>query len=81
VGLPVRRLVVLDHDLADSSTFDRLHSKRPVLVGVDRSGLGYHTRQIEDETGEGDVLALGNRNAERLFHLVDVGLSVDEPAV
>jgi len=30
---------------------------------------------------KGDVLALGNRNAERLFHLVDVGLSVDEPAV
>src|SRR5580698_2616541 len=45
-------LVVLDHDLTDPSTFDRLHAEGPVLVGVGRAGLGNFPRQIEDEAGD-----------------------------
>src|ERR1700690_452398 len=44
------RLVVLDHDLADPSTLDRLHSKRPVLVGVGGPGLRNLPREIKNES-------------------------------
>src|SRR5487761_1090862 len=54
--LGLGRLVVLDDDLADPSTFDRLHSKRPVLVGVRRARLGDLAGEIEDESGDGHVL-------------------------
>src|SRR5271170_430177 len=34
-----RWFVILHDDLANASTLDRLHPKRPVLVGVGRPGL------------------------------------------
>src|ERR1700722_17512579 len=64
--------VVLNDDLADPSFLDRLHPKGPVLVGVGGPRLRDLTGQIEDESGDRDVLALGNRDAEGLFHFVDV---------
>src|ERR1017187_1221937 len=75
------RFVILNYDLTNPTTFHRLHSKCPILVCVSRAGLRYFPGQIENESGDGDVLAFGNRNAERLFHFIDVGLPVDEPAV
>src|SRR3984957_20145382 len=75
------RLVVLDDYFTDASFLDRLHAKRPVLVGIGRTRLGDLTGEVQDETGNGDVLAFGNRDAERLFDLIDVGLSVDEPPI
>src|SRR5579863_2589122 len=75
------RFVVFDDDLADSSAFDRLHPKRPILVVVRRAGLRYLSREVEDESGDGDVLAFRDGDTERGFDLVDVGLAVDQPTV
>src|SRR3984957_19344264 len=76
-----RWFVVLDDDLTDASFLNGLHTKRPVFIGVGGTGLGDLTGEIEDKSGDGDVFALGYRDTECLFDLVDVRLSVDEPSV
>src|ERR1700722_1648205 len=74
-------LVVLDDDLTDPSSFDRLHSECPVLVGVGRHSLRDLASEIEDKASERNVLPLGYRDTECLFNLINVGLAVNEPTV
>src|ERR1035437_11118788 len=70
-----------DDQFTDPSLFDRLHTKGPVAVAVDRAGDGNLSGEIEYEAGDGDVLALGNLEPQLLFDAIDVGLTVDQPAM
>ena len=73
--------MVFDDEFTDAPAFYGLDSESPVPVGKYRTLAGDLAGEVEDESGGGDVLALRDRDADLLFHPIDVGLSVDQPAV
>src|SRR5277367_4875388 len=61
--LGLGRRMKLDDEFTYATLLQRLHTKGPVAECECRSRHGDLAGQVEDETGDGHVLALGNRES------------------